>query len=168
MAVGGIVELFLGVRAEQQPLENIAKPITAGGGEEERREGGARRRAPKTRADRRNRERGERERLGLRRFRPGPGTASYSPFLAFPPSTPAWLDHEIAIIDRALQEHGELSRQALARRVGARYWGPGRFRAALREALREGAVRRASRSTYAAGPGGDDASGPGQPEPGLT
>ena len=29
MAVGGIVELFLGVRAEQQPLEDIAKPITA-------------------------------------------------------------------------------------------------------------------------------------------
>ena len=37
MAVGGIVELFLGVRAEQQPLENIAKPITA----EEAERGGA-------------------------------------------------------------------------------------------------------------------------------
>ena len=34
MAVGGIAELFLGVRAEQQPLENIAKPITAREAEE--------------------------------------------------------------------------------------------------------------------------------------
>ena len=36
MAVGGIAELMLGVRAEQKPLENIAKPITAREAEEER------------------------------------------------------------------------------------------------------------------------------------
>jgi MFS family permease len=29
MIAGGIVEIFLGVRAERQPLENIAKPLTA-------------------------------------------------------------------------------------------------------------------------------------------
>ena len=49
MAVGGIVELFLGVRAEQQPLEDIAKPITAQeaeGGEGGREAGGRGRRAP--------------------------------------------------------------------------------------------------------------------------
>jgi len=37
----------------------------------------------------------------------------------------------------------------LARRVGARYWGPGRFRAALREALDEGTVRRLRGGEYA-------------------
>ncbi len=36
MAIGGIVEIFLGVRAEQRQLEDIAKPITA---EEAEREG---------------------------------------------------------------------------------------------------------------------------------
>ena len=36
MAVGGITELILGVRAEQQPLEDIAKPITAREAEEGR------------------------------------------------------------------------------------------------------------------------------------
>ena len=93
------------------------------------------------------RERRERERMGLRRFRPGPGTGSYSPFLPPPyEPSPEWLDHEIGIIDRALQEHGELSRHELAERVGARYWGPGRFRAALRGAICDGVVRR---------PGGD-------------
>ncbi len=32
--------------------------------------------------------------------------------------------------------------------VGARYWGPGRFRAALSEAAYEGRVRRLSRDRY--------------------
>ena len=83
MAVGGIAELFLGVRAEQKPLENIAKPITAREAEE-----GAATRTPTERSeaeerDRRNRERWERERMGLRRYRPGPGTGLV---LAVPPA----------------------------------------------------------------------------------
>ena len=32
MAIGGIVELVFGVRAEQQPLEDIADPADCGGG----------------------------------------------------------------------------------------------------------------------------------------
>ena len=168
MAFGGIVEIFLGVRAEQRRLEDIAKPITAEAAERE----GAGEAAPAPAEDeteRRHRARAERERRGFRRYRPGRGTASYSPFFAYPAEQrQQWLDNEVEIIRRALEDHGELSREDLGRRIGARYWGPGRFRAALREALREGAVRRASRSTYAAGPGGDDVSGPGQPEPGLT
>ncbi len=149
MAVGGIAELILGVRAEQQPLEDIAKPITA----REAEEGAAKEEPDADRTDaeerdRRNRERWERERLGLRRFRPGPGSGSYSPFLP-PPSNPAWLDHEISMIDRALQEHGDLDRRQLAERVGARYWGPGRFRAALRGAVSDGSVRRVGRERYA-------------------
>ena len=149
MAVGGIVELILGVRAEQQPLENIAKPITAQEAEEgtEREDDSERREAEER--DRRNRERWERERMGLRRWRPGPGTASYSPFLPPPyEPNPDWLDHEISIIERAVQEHGELDRHELAARTGARYWGPGRFRAALRGAISDGAVRRAGRDRY--------------------
>ena len=150
MAVGGIAELILGVRAEQQPLENIAKPITA----EEAEEGtGAEEDADRREAeerDRRNRARWERERMGLRRWRPGPGTGSYSPFLPPPyEHSPDWLDHEISIIDRALQGQGELDRAELAARVGARYWGPGRYRAALRGAIGDGVVRRVGRDRYA-------------------
>ncbi len=100
--------------------------------------------------DRRNRERWERERMGLRRFRPGPGTGSYSPFLPPPyEPNPDWVDHEVSIIDRVLQEQGELDRRELAERVGARYWGPGRFRAALREAVSDGVARRVGRDRYA-------------------
>ncbi|MBV9335340.1 MAG: MFS transporter [Solirubrobacterales bacterium] len=90
------------------------------------------------------------EREGLRRFRPGPPARA----------VPAWmvassfdddsdeLDREIAAISQALDEHGPTERQELARLVGARYWGPGRFRAALREAVQDGNVRRLSRSTF--------------------
>jgi MFS family permease len=149
MAVGGIVELILGVRAEQQPLENIAKPITAQEAEEgtEGEDDSERREAEER--DRRNRQRWERERMGLRRWRPGPGTGSYSPFLPPPyQPNPDWLDHEISIIERAVQEHGELDRHELAARTGARYWGPGRFRAALRGAVSDGAIRRAGGNRY--------------------
>jgi hypothetical protein len=58
------------------------------------------------------------------------------------------LDREIAAISQALDEHGAIERQELARLVGARYWGPGRFRAALREALQDGYAQRLSRSTF--------------------
>ena len=51
MAVGGVVELFFGVKAEQVPLEDIAKPLTAEDAEQ----------TP------------ERERKGRSRYRPGPG-----------------------------------------------------------------------------------------------
>ncbi|MBV8942732.1 MAG: hypothetical protein JO240_13465, partial [Solirubrobacterales bacterium] len=51
-------------------------------------------------------------------------------------------------ISQALDEHGATERQELARLVGARYWGPGRFRAALREAVSDGYARRVTRSTF--------------------
>jgi MFS family permease len=144
MVAGGIVELALGVRAEQRSLEDIAKPLTAREAEE-----GAERAAPAQpdESERRRRERFERERAGRRRYRLGPGRTAYSPFVT--PSSvddPTWLDEEIEIIRRAVEEHGELSRDELARRIGARYWGPGRFRAALRQAAIEGAVSRNGRN----------------------
>ena len=165
MAVGGIVELLLGVRAEQRRLEDIAKPITA---EEAEREGAEAAPAPaEDEVESRHRARSDWQRRGLRRYRPGPGTASFSPFFGQPPEQrQEWLDTEIEIIARALEEHGELGREELARRIGARYWGPGRFRAALREALREGRIRRVSRSRYALAEGGAEGTrGTAQPEP---
>ena len=136
MAFGGIVEIFLGVRAEQQELEKIAKPITAEEAEREKPAEEPERRRP--------------------RLRLGPGT-SYSPFLGSPAhERPEWLDREIGIIGRALAEQGEVGREELARTVGARYWGPGRFRRALREAVARGVARRAGRGF---------ASGPNAPQP---
>lgn len=96
----------------------------------------------------------ERERAGLRRLRPGPGTTLLSGrFGGLDPEAVARseeaLEREVDVIARALTEQGTMDRRDLAQRVGARYWGPGRFSAALRLAVEEGVARRVSRRTYA-------------------
>jgi MFS family permease len=89
------------------------------------------------------------ERAGLRRYRPGPPMRAVPAWMVASASNDAEdLDREIESITRALDEHGPTERRELARLVGARYWGPGRFRAALREAVNEGLARRLSGSTY--------------------
>jgi hypothetical protein len=94
-----------------------------------------------------------RERAGLRRLRPGPGSrlhAGRSGGLEPRSRTGAEeaLDREIDVLARALDEHGPTDRQDLAQLVGARYWGPGRFSDALRAAVDEGRARRLSRRSY--------------------
>jgi hypothetical protein len=170
MAIGGITELFLGVRAERAQLEDIAKPLTARDAEEGEAEDEAVR-APADASDERHRARSDRERAGIRRWRPGPGTGSYSPFFSQPAEQrQEWTDQEVEIIGRALAESGETTRADLARRVGARYWGPGRFRGALREAVAEGAARRVRRDRYAPSDGapGEGASSTGGAASGGT
>jgi MFS family permease len=99
-------------------------------------------------------DRQRRERAGLRRFRPGPGSRMYSPgMLGTATSSRGYtaeedLDREIDVIARALEERGATERVELARLVGARYWGPGRFGAALREAVAEGRAKRISSRMY--------------------
>ncbi|MFA1548964.1 MFS transporter [Actinomadura chokoriensis] len=134
-----------------------AESGTAERAERERAEAAERERAARER-DERIRERvlrREREqRAGLRRFRPGPGRAFYAPGMLGAWSSD-WasdadiaLDREVNAIAQALAEHGPTARGRLADMVGARYWGPGRFRAALREAVHEGRARPLSRNQY--------------------
>ena len=94
--------------------------------------------------------RDRRELSGMRRYRPGPGRLgrAFGP-TASPPLAEEALDHEIVAIERALHDHGATDRRELARLVGARYWGPGVFNEALRQAVADGAVRRLSRRVYA-------------------
>jgi MFS family permease len=132
MAVGGIVELFYGVKAEQVPLENIAKPLTAEEAEQ----------IP------------DREREGRRRYRPGPGMEYpyYSPGMVGTslrrPSAVVSLQREVEAIGQAVDEGGPISREELFRIVGARRWGPGRFRRALGEAVASGRIRRTARGRF--------------------
>jgi hypothetical protein len=101
----------------------------------------------------------ERGRDGLRRFRPGPGSSFYSPGMIGTAGTASRLaaralvdlDREIEMIAEALQRHGPLQRDELKRLVGGRYWGPGRFRMALRAAVNEGAATQQSRTVFAPG-----------------
>ena len=153
MALGGIAEIFLGVRAEGQSLEDIAKPLTAQDAEEGK--GEADPGAADAEADRtatRHRDRDLRQRSGRRRYRPGPGNVSWSPFISHPPPPPqgGWIDAEVDQIASAVAEAGEMSAAELAAAVDAKSWGPGRFRASVREALEEGVIRRSGRGRYAA------------------
>jgi MFS family permease len=146
MALGGIAELLLGVRAEQQSLESIATPITA--------EDAAAQERMRERADRRERH----DRAGLRRLRPGPGPGSsfYSPGMWGTAGAPSHyttaseknLDREVGAIARALDDHGPMSRPDLAELVEAPQWGPGRFRVAIRVAIAEGGAARTARGGY--------------------
>jgi MFS family permease len=97
-----------------------------------------------------------RRRAGLRRVRPGPGSVFFSPAMAGTAGTSDRFaavaerehDREVDAIARSLAEDGAAGREELRRRVGGRDWGPGRFGAALRAALREGRVTRDAQGRY--------------------
>jgi hypothetical protein len=68
---------------------------------------------------------------------------------------------EVEAIVRALREQGPLTPRALRAATESRFWGPGRFRAAVRQARREGRVVRSGRRGLAAA-----GQPPGSPSPG--
>jgi MFS family permease len=170
MALGGIAELFLGVRSEQKPLEEIAEPLTA---EEAEDDGGAR---PDTQADSdpdsdADADAGAREAESLRRarrarLRPGPGGSLGWPGMPMPVPRPARApDREVEQILTVLRERGGATRRAdLGRAVGAKQWGPGRFGESLRAAEQQGHARRvARRRGYEATPRDGDGDDPTVP-----
>jgi hypothetical protein len=153
MAIGGIVELFYGVKAEQESLEDIAKPLTA---EEAEGEEGAED-ADRAEDAQRQREtvpaaRARAPRAPQRRYRPGPGRTSSSPGMFVSAPTHVEYEREVSAIERVLADREPTERRELAQLVGARFWGPGRFSAALREAVESGRARRVSRNRF--GPAG--------------
>jgi hypothetical protein len=58
------------------------------------------------------------------------------------------LQREVEAIGRAVDEGGPVSRDELFRHVGARRWGPGRFRRALGEAVASRRIRRTGRGRF--------------------
>jgi hypothetical protein len=158
MAIAGVVEVWLGVSAEQKRLEDVALPLTVADAEREEpagvetagpavnREQEAEREARKARiAARTDRHRAEQS--GLRRYRPGPMRGESAAWRE--PPTPGAaetaLDQEIEAISRAVQAHRSTDIRNLHREVGARYWGPGEFRRAIRESLAESRIVRMGR-----------------------
>jgi MFS family permease len=146
MALGGVAELLFGVRAEGRSLESVARPLTAA----EVDSGAGPSRPDEERIARRAGERHRFECEGLRRFRPGPGHSYGSPAMLGTASTASRFDamaerdleREVDEIARACEQGGPVTRPQLRRALRAREWGPGRFRGALREAMREGRATR--------------------------
>jgi MFS family permease len=147
MAIGGIAEILWGVSAEQKQLEEVAEPLSAAGAPEDGEEpegeepGGPIAVAPPP---------APAPTPARRRYRLGPGTISTSRSMSMGgPYPPVPLEREVVRIERALREHGSANGRELRQRVGARYWGPGRFRAALREAIAEGRAKPLPRGQFA-------------------
>lgn len=172
MLLGSVAEVLLGVRAERQSLEHIARPLTAEEVEvdphqhtalleAERSAGlsaadGQRLRERDERVRQRTARVQERERTWWRRFRPGPGSGFYSPGMVGTATTGSrWsaisdevLDEEIDDVARELRDRGSADRDELEERLQGRSWGPGRFRRALKEAVEEGRAERLSSRRY--------------------
>jgi hypothetical protein len=157
MITAGLVEVWLGVSAEQKPLEEIATPLTAEDADQSPAvtEGAGTGAAAGT-GQRRQRRRIEPAVTPQARYR------SWSPM--YPPYTAPLIDtardREVEEIAAALAGAGPLERRRLAQLVHAGLWGPGRFPAALRAAVVQGKVRRTGRGLYAPAPStpspGDD------------
>ena len=61
-----------------------------------------------------------------------------------------WLDRELSLIKNLLEDKGELEKNTIGDTLGCKYWGPLRFRNALKEGINRGAFRETSRGRYAA------------------
>jgi MFS family permease len=147
MAGAGLVEVFLGVDAEQQSLEDIAAPLSA---------------ADETAVDETA---AGHTGAGAAGARPAPspvgpypppwrrfGQTAWSPrpqASLYPRSDP-YLAREVDAIVDTLSSSGPLSPLELSRAVSAQYWGPGRFRMAARSAIASGRIRRVGRNRLAA------------------
>jgi hypothetical protein len=60
-----------------------------------------------------------------------------------------WLRRELSLIHNLLDEEGEMERKEIGERLGCKYWGPMRFRSALKEGVERGAFRKTGRNRYA-------------------
>jgi MFS family permease len=147
MAVGGVVELMFGVSAEGRNLEDLAQPLTTADSDDTDSDDSG----EQTARDARIAARTERQlamQSGARRYRPGPPSPGWTAAWRESPTPGAAetaLDHQIETIARAVDEHQPMSLRQLHRAVGARYWGPGQFRRAIREALAENRIARVRR-----------------------
>jgi MFS family permease len=167
MIAAGLVEVWLGVNAEQKPLEEIATPLTAeDAGQHPADTGGA---GAGTAAGAGPRDAaGTPQRRARRRVEPA--VTPQANYRSWSPMYPAYVaplvdtarDREVGEIVAALGSAGPAGRRQLAGLVHAGMWGPGRFPPALRQAIAQGKVRRTGKDLYALAPG---APGPGDGPP---
>jgi hypothetical protein len=80
-------------------------------------------------------------------FTPFPGPSAAAPDAD---ENEWWLRREVSLIQNLLEDEGELPRGEIGDRLGCKYWGPMRFRSALKEGVNRGAFRKTGRNRYAA------------------
>jgi hypothetical protein len=66
------------------------------------------------------------------------------------PSLAGWAPGvEISLIENLLRDRGELDKDTIGEALGCKYWGPFRFRQALKAGVERGAFRKVSGGRYA-------------------
>jgi hypothetical protein len=60
-----------------------------------------------------------------------------------------WTNREVSLIENLLRDRGELDKDTIGEALGCKYWGPLRFRSALKEGVERGAFRKVGRNRYA-------------------
>jgi hypothetical protein len=157
MIAAGLVEVWLGINAEQKPLEEIATPLTAEDASQHPAAADAAGTGTAAGA-------GTRDMAGTgqrrQRRRSEPAVTPQANYRHWSPMYPAYVaplidtarGREVGQITAALAGAGPIERRQLAGLVHAGLWGPGRFPAALRAALTQGKVRRTGRGLYALAP----------------
>jgi hypothetical protein len=60
-----------------------------------------------------------------------------------------WSNREISLIHNLLEDRGEMDKDTIGEALGCRYWGPMRFRQALKDGVERGAFRKTGRNRYA-------------------
>ncbi|HWE67474.1 MAG TPA: MFS transporter, partial [Acidimicrobiales bacterium] len=143
MLGAGVVEIFLGVDAAQRPLEEIASPLSAVDGQGDKSESVEPSDSLRSQA---SPSPVLRERRGSTLWSPTISASTY-------PTHNPYLKSEVDALVAALEAHGQQSTAELTRAAGVRYWGPGRFRSALRVGITSGRIRRAGHGRYAVGDG---------------
>ena len=134
MIAGGIVAAFLGVKAEGESLENIAKPLTA-------EDDAGRGPRPPTAARRRS-DRSQRRSTHMPMPPPKPSTEGRRDRQVF---------HEMGQLVRAVEANGPTDPDQLATLVGAAYWEQDRFDRALALSIADGLLVRDRRRDPAGG-----------------
>lgn len=161
MALGGVAELFLGVKAAGKQLEDVAEPLSAGGEDSDTADSDTAdsqdnaTASSRQRSSRQGNHHDASQKL-RQKFRPGVGVAASPSWGIAPPVRPATFRTEADAIARALDGRGPTDRREWGVLVGARRWGPGVFARALHVALAEGTIRRVGRSRFAVADGPDD------------
>jgi hypothetical protein len=60
-----------------------------------------------------------------------------------------WTNREVSLIENLLRDRRELDKDTIGEALGCKYWGPMRFRSALKEGVERGAFRKVGRNRYA-------------------
>jgi hypothetical protein len=79
-------------------------------------------------------------------YTPFPGPVSSSPDAD---ENEWWLRREMSLIHNLLADEGEMDRKEIGERLGCKYWGPMRFRRALKAGVERGAFRKTGRNRFA-------------------